>query len=36
MIKDYIFGHNFDIFYIVESWFNHKGDEIPTGDMKPE
>ncbi len=22
MIKDYIFEHNFDIFYIAESWFN--------------
>ncbi len=36
MIKDYILEHKFDIFYIVQSWFNNKGDEIPIGNMKPE
>ncbi len=36
MIKDYISEHNFDIFYIAESWFNNKGDEVQIGNMKPE
>ncbi len=36
MIKDYILEHNFDIFYIAESWFNNKGDEVQIGNMKPE
>ncbi len=35
-IKEYILEHNFDLFYIVESWFKNKGDEVPIGDMIPE